>query len=70
MDEVSREDRVLTGITQRVDSVVTATRRRYGLIRVAKELGYSYNGLERATGFACGTLQNIVDGRNPRLTVD
>jgi len=70
MDEVSREDRVLTGITQRVDSVVTATRGLYGLIRVAKELGYSYNELERATGFARGTLQNIVDGRNPRLTVD
>jgi len=70
MDEVSREDRVLTGITQRVDSVVTATRALYGLIRAAKELGYSYNELERATGFARGTLQNIVDGRNPRLTVD
>jgi hypothetical protein len=39
-------------------------------MRAAKTNGYSYRELEGATGFPRGTVQNIVDGRNPRLTVE
>ncbi|MBI3226171.1 MAG: hypothetical protein HYZ39_14050 [Mycolicibacterium cosmeticum] len=63
-------DRTLTAITAHVDDALKATRTVYDLVRAAKKLGYSYPELERATGFARGTLQNIIDGRNPRLTVE
>ncbi|WP_167103369.1 hypothetical protein [Mycobacterium sp. DL592] len=70
MAEQPHSDRTLTGITDRVSAVVADTRKLYDLIRAAKELGYSYNELEQATGFPRGTVQNIVSGRNPRLTVE
>jgi len=49
---------------------VAETRKLYDSIRAAKDLGYSYSELEQATGFPRGTVQNIVSGRNPRLTVE
>lgn len=70
MEEQSRGDRTLAGIADRVEAIVADTRKLYDLIRAAKELGYSYNELEQATGFPRGTVQNIVSGRNPRLTIE
>jgi hypothetical protein len=70
MPEYAGGDRTLIAIAKRVDAVNDSTRGLYDLIRAAKELGYSYLELEAATGFARGTLQNIVDGKNPRFSVD
>ncbi|UXA10253.1 hypothetical protein KXD97_19145 [Mycobacterium sp. SMC-8] len=63
-------DRTLVAINQRVHEAVTTTLKLYDLIRAAKDLGYSFLELEAATGFARGTLQNIVDGKNPRFSVE
>jgi hypothetical protein len=49
-----------------VDSIVEL----YDAIRLAKDTGYAYGELGVATGFARGTLQNIIAGKNPRFSVE
>jgi hypothetical protein len=56
-------------IAEQARSVIAGSRALYNLIRAAKARGYSFNELEQATGFPRGTVQNVVAGRNPRLTV-
>ncbi len=69
--ELSAEfDPTLRAISEGTRAAIASTRALYEVIRAAKSNGYSYNELEGVTGFPRGTMQNIVAGRNPRLTVD
>jgi hypothetical protein len=63
-------DATLEAITQRTREVSAAVVALYESIREAKENGYAYSELGVATGFPRGTLQNIVSGKNPRLSVE
>jgi hypothetical protein len=63
-------DPTLRAISEGTRAAVASTRALYEVIRAAKANGYSYRELEGVTGFPRGTVQNIVDGRNPRLTVE
>lgn len=57
----------LDGLDSQIDEISDAIHILYDQIRDAKDDGYTYSQLEVATGFARGTLQNIVDGLDPRV---
>ncbi len=63
-------DPTLDAIREATRAAKSSTRALYEVMRAAKTNGYSYRELEDATGFPRGTVQNIVDSRNPRLTVE
>jgi len=70
LEPLTDSDATLRAIRQGTRAAISSARTLYEVIRVAKANGYSYRELEGVTGFPRGTVQNIVDGRNPRLTVE
>lgn len=63
-------DVTLDSIERLAVAARAAAQELYAAIRRAKSNGYSFNELEAATGLPRGTVQNVVSGRTPRLTVD
>lgn len=63
-------DSTLVDIATHTRAVTEAIVELYDAIRAAKDSGYSYNELEKATKFPRGTLQNIAAGKNPRFSVE
>jgi hypothetical protein len=60
MDELGDLGDLLSEIRTNIEAL-------YDLICDAKDSGHTYDELQKATGLARGTLQNIVKGRSPKL---
>jgi hypothetical protein len=57
----------LDDLSDQVEEIRAAVEMLYDMIRDQKDDGATYDELIEATGFARGTLQNIVDGRSPKI---
>lgn len=62
-------DPVLDHLNELAHNARRAALELYDAIRDAKTKDYGYVEIENATHLQRGTVQNILNGRNPRLTV-
>lgn len=70
MSTTNNPDQTLADLRLKRMRATDAVIELYEAVREAKARDYGYREIETYTGFPRGTIQNIIAGNNPRLTIE